>query len=86
MKYEDKLKQCDHEAKVTFIGLIATIIVWAVCGFGLSNLDIEIFQLPLWVVAGCFGTFLFAILFVTIFCKFIMRDVDLSDITPLDKD
>lgn len=85
MEYKDKLKQCDREAIITLLGLIATIIVWTFCGFGLCNSNLEIFNLPIWIVAGCGGTFLFAVAFVLVMTKFVMKDVGLDDIAPLDQ-
>ncbi len=85
MEYKDKLKQCDIEARYVLGGLIATVVVWSLLGFGLSSIDVEIFQLPLWVVAGCGGTFLFMVVITIIFCKFVMKDVDLSDISQTEQ-
>ena len=79
MKYEDKLKQCNKECKAALVGLALTIVVWLVCGFGLSNMNIEIFSTPLWIVAGLGGTFLFACIFSVVFAKFIMQDIALEE-------
>ena len=85
MKYEDKLRQCNREVLFTLVGLIATIFVWVLCGFGLAHSNAEVFGLPIWVVAGCGGTFLVAVIFALFLSKFVMKDVGLDDIEPLDK-
>ena len=79
MKYEDKLKQCNKECKAALIGLVFTILVWLLCGFGLANVDIVVFSTPLWILAGLGGTFLFACAFSVVFAKFIMQDIELED-------
>ena len=48
--YKEKLAQADREAKATVIALVATIVVWAIGGFGLAGLDIQIFHTPLWII------------------------------------
>jgi len=61
MNYSDKLRQTNREALMTLCALAFVIIVWLVCGFGLSCVDVQIFHLPLWVVGGLFGTWIAAI-------------------------
>ena len=80
MKYKNKLEQCDSECKVALSGLALTIIVWLICGFGLSAVDVEIFSTPIWIVAGLGGTFIFACLFSIIFAKFFMKDIALEEV------
>ena len=79
MEYKDKLKQCNRECAFAIIGLVLTIVVWLICGFGFMNVDIAIFSTPLWIVAGLGGTFLFACIFSIVFAKCIMKDVNLQD-------
>ena len=37
MTYREKLLQADREAKAAVVGLVLTIVVWLVCGIGLSG-------------------------------------------------
>ena len=79
MEYSDKLKQCDRECAVAIIGLLLTLVVWCVCGFGLSHVNVTIFSTPLWIIAGLGGTFLFACIFSIVFAKFVMKDISLDE-------
>ena len=79
MEYSDKLKQCDRECAFAILGLLLTAIVWFVCGFGLSHINVTIFSTPLWIFAGLGGTFLFACIFSIVFAKFIMKDISLEE-------
>lgn len=79
MKYADKLRQANREALAAVIALVATIIVWALLGFGVAQTGIIIFSTPLWIITGCFGTFLFAVVLVVIMARFVMVDVGLDD-------
>ncbi len=53
--------------------------MWALCGFGVSCLDIEVCSIPLWIITGCAGTFLFAIGVSVWMAYFVMKDVGLDD-------
>ena len=77
--YKDKLKQANREARAACLGLCGTIIVWALCGFGVSCFDIEVCSIPLWIITGCGCTFLFAIGVSIWMAYFVMKDVGLDD-------
>lgn len=79
MTYKEKLQQANREALAAVIGLVATIIVWALLGFGVAQTGIVVFFTPLWVITGCFGTFVFAVVLSIIMAKFVMHDVGLED-------
>ena len=79
MQYRDKLKQANREARAACIGLCGTIIVWALCGFGVSCFDIEVCSIPLWIITGCGCTFLFAVGVSIWMAYFVMKDVGLDD-------
>lgn len=79
MKYKDKLRQANREALAALIALIAVIIVWALLGFGVAQTGIVVFSTPLWIITGCFGTFLFTVVLVVIMARFVMVDVGLDD-------
>ena len=79
MKYADKMRQANREAKATVIALVLTVVVWAVLGFGLAGTGIEIFHTPLWVIGGTVGTWLFAIAVAVFFSRRVIADVNLDD-------
>lgn len=79
MTYGEKLKQANREALAAVIGLAATIVVWAVLGFGIAATGIVVFSTPLWVITGCLGTFAFAVLVAVVMARFVMTDVGLDD-------
>lgn len=79
MTYKEKLRQANREAKVTLIGLLLTIIVWIALGFGLSGSTISLFSTPLWIIGGCLGTWIFAIIVSVVIGGKVMKDCDLDD-------
>lgn len=79
--YASKLRACNKEALVTVIALVATVIVWVACGFGLAGVDVWIWGMPLWAVTGTVGTWVFAIIVAVVlsrrfFCDFDTHDYD----------
>lgn len=79
MNRQEKFKQANREANATWLALLIVIVFWCIAGFGLTSIQIEFFQTPLWVWAGCIGTWLFAILVSVILAKHIFKDMDLDD-------
>lgn len=79
MTYKEKLQQANREALAAVIGLVATIVVWALLGFGVAQTGIIVFSTPLWVITGCSGTFAFAVVLSIVMAKFVMHDVGLDD-------
>lgn len=79
MTYKEKLQQANGEALAAVIGLVATIVVWALLGFGVAQTGIVVFSTPLWIITGCFGTFVFAVVLSIVMAKFVMHDVGLDD-------
>lgn len=77
--YAQKMAQADREAKATVVGLALTVIVWLVAGIGLSGLDVQLFHTPLWIITGCFGTWIFAIIVAVFLCRRVITDVPLSE-------
>ncbi len=86
MTYKEKLQQASKEARAAVIGLIGTIIVWIVLGFGVYATGIVIGSTPLWIITGLFGPFLFAIGVAVYLAKVVMKDVGLDDIEPIQAD
>lgn len=79
MNYKDKLQQANKEAKAAVVALFLTIIVWIVAGFGVAPLQIVVFNTPLWIITGCFGTWIFAIAAAIYMSNFVFKDIDLED-------
>lgn len=77
--YGAKLRQCNKEALVTLVALAATVVVWAVCGFGLAGVDARIMGVPVWVVGGCVGTWVFAIIVSVVLAKSFFKDFDVEE-------
>ncbi len=82
MTYREKLLQADREAKAAVVGLVLTIVVWLVCGIGLSGLDVKVFGTPLWIIGGTLGTWAFSIVVAVVLGKRVFVDFDLDDDTP----
>lgn len=79
LTYRQKMLQANKEAKATLVALALCIVVWALAGFGLSGLDIEIFSTPVWIVGGTIGTWVFAIAAAVFLAKRVFADFDLDD-------
>lgn len=79
MNRKEKFDQVNKEAKAVGIGLILIIVFWIAAGFGVSCLNINIGHTPLWVITGCVGTWVFAILLVTWMVKKVFKDFDLDE-------
>lgn len=79
MNYKEKLQQANKEAKGAVVALFLTILVWIIAGFGIAPLNIVVFNTPLWIITGCFGTWIFAIAVAVFMSKFIFIDIDLDD-------
>lgn len=79
MNRKEKFDQVNKEAKAAGMGLILIIVFWTAAGFGVSCLNISIGHTPLWVITGCIGTWVFAILLVTWMVKKVFKDFDLDE-------
>lgn len=79
MNRKEKFKQANREANATWLALLIVIVFWCAAGFGLADVKVEFFQTPLWVWAGCIGTWLFAIAVSVILANHIFKDMDLDD-------
>ena len=77
---EKKEKQIRKEAKATVICLLIIIAYWLIAGFGLAQIDITIFHLPLWVITGCLGTWILAMILIWILTKKVFKDMDLGEV------
>lgn len=84
MEYRDQMKQANREARSAVVGLVLTIVVWALCGFGVAATGIMVGSTPLWVITGLGGTFVFAIGVAVFMSRCVFKDVGLEDVEPLD--
>lgn len=82
MKRSDKFRQANREAKSTILATLAVIVFWLLAGFGLAGINVTIFHTPLWVVGGCIGTWLFAILVSIYLADYVFKDIDLDEEEP----
>ena len=74
----EKFSLVKREAVYTGIALALLIIFWLVAGFGLASVDVKIFHLPLWAVAGSIGVWLFAICASYILSHKLFKDIYLG--------
>lgn len=79
LTYKQKHEQANREAAATVVALAITIVVWIVCGFGLSALDITLFHTPIWVIGGTIGTWICSIVVVVVLTKKIFVGFDLDE-------
>lgn len=80
MLYRERMRQANREAKITAIGVGVVIVCWLVFGFGLYNVDIVILSTPLWIIMGCLGTWIVALVLSIILATKVIEDC------PLDED
>lgn len=80
MLYRERMRQANREAKVTLFGAAVVVICWLVFGFGLYGIDITIFSTPLWIIMGCLGTWVVALIVSIILATRVIEDC------PLDED
>lgn len=84
LKFEPKMTEAKkfsvvrREAIYTGVALAVLIIFWLIAGFALANVDIKIFHLPLWAVAGSIGVWIFAICISYILSHKLFKDIDLG--------
>lgn len=79
LTYRQKHDQANREAIATIVALVVTIVVWIICGFGLSGLDIKLFHTPLWVIGGTIGTWICSIVVVVVLAKKFFVGFDLYE-------
>lgn len=75
----EREKQIRHEAKATSVVLLFIIVFWILAGFGVSHLHITLWHMPLWVITGCIGTWVFAVMLVYLLITRVFVDMDLED-------
>lgn len=80
MLYRERMRQAHKEAKIAAAGVAGIIACWGGFGFGLHDVDIQVFSTPLWIVMGCLGTWVVALIFSIILATKVIEDC------PLDED
>lgn len=80
MLYRERMRQANREAKVTVAGAAVVVICWLIFGFGLYGIDITIFSTPLWIIMGCLGTWVVALVVSIVLATKVIEDC------PLDED
>ncbi|WP_444324757.1 DUF997 family protein, partial [Phascolarctobacterium faecium] len=75
----EKFNQANREAKASGLDVFIGSVFWCVAGCCLADVKVEFFQTPLWVWAGCIGTWLFAIVVSVVLANCIFKDMDLDD-------
>ena len=65
---------------MTLFGAAIVVICWLVFGFGLYGIDIVIFSTPLWIIMGCLGTWVVAMIVSIVLATRVIEDC------PLDED
>jgi uncharacterized membrane protein YhdT len=74
----EKFSLIRREAIYTGLSLVGLIIFWLIAGFGLASVDVKIFHLPLWAVAGSIGVWIFAIFISYILSHKLFKNIDLG--------
>ena len=74
----EKFSLVKREAIYTGLALVGLIIFWLIAGFGLSSIDVKIFHLPLWAVAGSIGVWIFAIFISYVLSHKLFKDIYLG--------
>lgn len=76
MKRSEQFRQANKEAKITCYATLSVIIFWILAGFGLSGLDINILNTPVWVWGGCVGTWIFSMFVAVYISEKVIKDVE----------
>lgn len=78
MTEAEKFSLVRREAIYTGLALVGLIIFWLIAGFGTAGIDAKIYRLPLWVVLGTFGVWIFAIFISFVLSRKLFQDIDLG--------
>ena len=77
--YRDKLVQTNREAKATVVALAVVVAVRLVGGFGLAGTGVQVFSTPLWIIVGCVGTWVVAVIAAVVLTRCVFADFSLDD-------
>jgi len=79
MTYAEKHVQIKKEAKITTILFLFLFLWWAVTGWGLSDVKIYFYYLPLWFWLSVFGTYIIGCVGCIWLVKKVFVDFDLGE-------
>ncbi len=82
--YAAKMRQANREALATVAALVIIAVTWLSWGIGLADSDIELFSTPIWIIGGCVGTWLMAVLAALVLVCGVFANFSLDDDTPAD--
>ena len=74
--YAEKMRRANREALIT-VGAFAVIVAaWLVGGFGLAGSGAEVLGTPIWIIGGCVGSWVVAIVVAAVLSKRVFVDFD----------
>ena len=82
--YAAKMRQANREALATVAALVIIAVTWLSWGIGLADSDIELFSTPIWIIGGCVGTWLMAVLAALVLGCGVFANFSLDDDAPED--
>ncbi len=80
--YAAKMRQANREALATVAALVIIAVTWLSWGIGLADSDIELFSTPIWIIGGCVGTWLMAVLAALVLGCGVFANFSLDDDAP----
>ncbi|WP_196593343.1 YhdT family protein [Pectinatus sottacetonis] len=78
LSYKEKFTQVNREARITCIITAVIIAFWWLTAFGVSK-ETMFFNMPLWFIGSCIGTYILAIILVTFAVKKFFLNFNLDD-------
>ncbi len=79
LTYKEKHHIANKEAAWSAGGVVVIALFWAIGGFALKDLEIDIAGIPLWAICGTIGTWIVAIAIVVFLSRFIFTDMPFED-------
>lgn len=67
-----------REAAYTALALVGLIFFWLIAGFGLAEVEVKIYHVPLWAIAGTLGVWIFAIFISYILSRKVFKNIELG--------
>lgn len=71
----EKFNEIFAEAKLTFMSLVGLIFFWLIAGFCTADIQIKIFNIPIWAILGTIGVWTVAIVIAIALSKKI-KDIE----------
>ena len=79
MSDAEKFSLIKCEAIYTALALAGLIIFWLIAGFGTSAFGVKIFYLPIWVILGTVGVWIFAIFLSGVLSRLLFKDITFEE-------